>query len=180
MPAMTLARHTKARVYSLWATPWGPIGAAATAKGLCTVVLPHYQLDDLEALLAWNHPKAVRDDAAFSRLAELSRGYFGASQADFREIDVDLPGERTFSGKVLRACREIRFGQTMSYSGLAREIGREDAARAVATALSKNPTPLVIPCHRVTYANGKPGGFSADGGPALKQRMLDLEQRASG
>jgi methylated-DNA-[protein]-cysteine S-methyltransferase len=144
------------------------------------VVLPHYQLDDLEALLAWNHPKAVRDDAAFSKFAGLSKQYFEASPADFGGIDVDLPGEGTFSGKVLRACRDIPFGQTMSYSGLAKQIGREDAARAVATALSKNPTPLVIPCHRVTYASGKAGGFSADGGPVLKQRMLDLEQRASG
>ena len=50
-----------------------------------------------------------------------------------------------------------------------------DAARAVATAMSKNPTPLIVPCHRVTYANGEPGGFSAAGGPALKQRMLALE-----
>ncbi|HUU59984.1 MAG TPA: MGMT family protein [Phycisphaerae bacterium] len=38
--------------------------------------------------------------------------------------------------------------------------------------------PLIVPCHRVTYADGSPGGFSAPGGVELKQRMLRLESRA--
>ena len=63
---------------------------------------------------------------------------------------------------------------------LARKIGREDAARAVATAMSKNPIPLVVPCHRVIYASGLPGGFSAEGGEALKVRMLELERSSRG
>jgi methylated-DNA-[protein]-cysteine S-methyltransferase len=49
------------------------------------------------------------------------------------------------------------------------------AARAVGQALAKNPVALIIPCHRVLAAGGKPGGFSAHGGRATKARMLAIE-----
>ncbi len=166
--------------YDVWATAWGPMGAVAGPTGLVRVVLPHYQFDDLLALLAWEHKGAARDEKPFKRFIELSRNYFAGRGADFSEIACDMPAESSFSGKVLRACRKIPYGSTTSYSRLAMEIGSEDAARAVATALSKNKIPLVIPCHRVTYSDGRPGGFSAEGGPAMKQRMLDLEKRWSG
>jgi methylated-DNA-[protein]-cysteine S-methyltransferase len=174
-----MAKATKGKWYAAWATPWGPMGAVAGEKGLVRVELPHYALDDLRALLGWEHPNAVEDQAPFALLIERSRDYFGGKVADFSDVAVDLPGEGTFAGKVYRACRAIPTGRSMGYRDLSMEIGREDAARAVATALSKNPTPLVIPCHRVTYADGRPGGFSAAGGPDLKARMLDLERRAA-
>jgi methylated-DNA-[protein]-cysteine S-methyltransferase len=48
-------------------------------------------------------------------------------------------------------------------------------SRAVGQALGRNPWPIVVPCHRVLAANGKTGGFSADGGVDTKMRMLTLE-----
>jgi len=167
-------------VYCVWATAWGPIGAVAGGRGIRRVVLPHYQFDDLVKLLAWEHPGAVRDDGAFERFIQLTRDYFNAKRVDFAGIACDLPGESTFAGKVLRACRLIPYGQTRTYLSLAKTIAREDAARAVAAALGRNPVPLVIPCHRVTYSDGRPGGFSAEGGVDLKRRMLDMERRAGG
>jgi len=152
------------------------MGAVAGEAGIHRVVLPHYQPDELAALLAWRHPKAEKSDGPFEALIEQSRAYFNGQDVLFDDIPVELPPAGAFAGIVLRACREIGWGRTMSYSQVAMKIGREDAARAVATALSKNPTPLVIPCHRVTYADGRPGGFSAEGGPALKQRMLAMER----
>jgi len=169
--------RAKPAFYAVWATPWGPMGAAAGPRGLRRVELPHYQPNDLAELLAWEHPGAIRDEKPFELLIRLSRDYFNGRKADFDEIPCDLPGEATFSGKVLRACRAIPYARTMSYSALACRIGRDDAARAVAAAMGKNPIPLVIPCHRVTYADGRPGGFSAAGGVQLKQRMLALEAR---
>ena len=162
--------------YAVWATAWGPMGAVAGPAGLCRVVLPHYQLDQLADLLAWEHAGARRDETPFAMLIELSRQYFNGKAVDFGQVACDLPGEGTFSGKVLRACRAIAYGQTRSYHVLAELIGSAEAARAVATALSKNTIPLVIPCHRVTYAGGGAGGFSAEGGVELKKRMLALEQ----
>ena len=161
--------------YATWTTAWGPIGAVAGKNGLRRVVLPHYTMQDLRELLAWEHPGAQCDEGPFEDFIELSRAYFNAQQPDFSTLVCDLPPESKFSGKVLRACREIPYGQTMSYSQVALAIKAEDSARAVAGALSRNPIPLVVPCHRVTYADGTPGGFSAPGGVNLKAKMLALE-----
>jgi methylated-DNA-[protein]-cysteine S-methyltransferase len=165
--------------YAVWATAWGPMGAAAGPAGVSRIELPHYQPDDLEQLLAWQHPNARRDDEALAALIDLAQRYFNAEPVDFGDVTCDLPAAGSFTGKVLRACREIPPGETRGYGELAKAIGRPDAARAVATALGKNPLPLVIPCHRVTYADGRLGGFSAPGGEPLKRRLLELEQRVT-
>ncbi len=172
------AKKSKDQYYAVWPTAWGPIGAVWAAQGLSRLVLPHYPLDDLKQLLAWEHKGTVENEKPFQRLIELSRNYFNAQPTDFSEIECDLPAESSFSGLVYRACRKIEFGQTLSYSALGREIRREDSARAVATAMSKNRIPLVVPCHRVIYNDGRPGGFSAEGGEPLKLRMLALENPA--
>ena len=164
--------------FAVWTTAWGPMGAVAGRRGLRRVVLPHYESRDLVELLGWEHPGARQDRGPFERLMELAREYFnGSDVVDFKSIECDLPGLASFSGMVYRACREIPYGRTIIYSSLARMIGRDDAARAVATAMSKNPVPLVVPCHRVVRSDGGAGGFSAAGGESLKRRMLDLEGR---
>jgi methylated-DNA-[protein]-cysteine S-methyltransferase len=163
--------------YAVWPTAWGPVGGVAGESGLRRLVLPHYQADELADLLAWEHPAAVRDAGPFERVIELSRAYFNGQAVEFDDVACQLPGEGTFGGKVLRACRTLRYGQIASYSELARLIGQPEASRAVAAALGKNNIPLVIPCHRVTYAGGAPGGFSAPGGVEVKCRMLALEAR---
>ena len=172
-------RNSKATYYAIWATAWGPMGAVASPAGLSRVVLPHYQVDDLQQLLSWEHPGAVCDEGPFEQLIELSRGYFNAGRIDFGEIACGLPAAESFSGLVYCTCRQIPYGQTQSYSELARRIGRLDAARAVAGTMSRNPLPLVVPCHRVIYADGRLGGFSAAGGQQLKCRMLELEKQTS-
>lgn len=161
--------------YHVWPTAWGPVGAVAGPNGLKRFVLPHYQANQLAQLLAWEHSGAAKNAEPFAKLIELTREYFNGRTADFNSIECDLPSSKKFAGKILRACREIPPGQTMSYSALARKIECPDAARAVATTLSKNAIPLIIPCHRIIYADGRPGGFSAEGGPKLKQRLLNLE-----
>ncbi len=161
--------------YAVWPTSWGPMGAVAGPRGLTRVVLPHYPRKDLLALLAWEHPGAILDQGPLEPFVRASTDYFAARAADFSAVLVDLPAEDTFFGKVYRACQTVTLGRQISYRELAIEIGAPDAARAVATALGKNPTPLVVPCHRIIYSSGGLGGFSAEGGLALKQRMLTLE-----
>ncbi len=151
------------------------MGAVASEQGLARVVLPHYMADDLRALLAFEHTGAVESARAFERLAELSRDYFNGKCVSFEEIACDLPAGKS-STTVLTTCRSIPYGQTQSYRWVATTIGNPDGARAVATALGRNPIPLVIPCHRVTYSGGGVGGFSAPGGVDLKRRMLSLEK----
>ena len=163
--------------WAVWSTAWGLMGAVAEEGCLLRIVLPHYQLDQLKDLLAWEYPGARQDRQPFKRLIQLSREYFNGKSVDFGGLPCRLPKESSFAGKVLRLCRAIPYGRTRSYGMLGARIGRPAAARAVATVLGKNRLPLVIPCHRVIYADGRPGGFSAPGGPALKQKLLDLERR---
>lgn len=165
--------------YAVWATAWGPIGAVTGTTGLRRLVLPHYPSDQLAQVLTWEHPGAQRDERPLEMLIQLSRDYFNAKPVDFGQIVCELPSPSTLGGLVLRACRAIPHGQTRTYGSLAEQIGRPDSARAVAAALGRNPIPLVIPCHRVVYAGGRLGGFSAEGGAQLKQRMLDMERKAA-
>jgi len=93
---------------------------------------------------------------------------------------VSLNGSGSFAHKVLQACRKIAFGRTTTYGDLARQVGSPRAARAVGSVMAGNPIPLIIPCHRVLRTNGGLGGFSAPGGTAIKQKMLDHEQSMVG
>jgi len=81
-----------------------------------------------------------------------------------------------FYVKVWKACFKISAGKTLTYLQLAKNIGATKAARAVGTALSKNPFAPTIPCHRVIRTDGKIGGYSAAGGIKKKLKMLKYEK----
>jgi O-6-methylguanine DNA methyltransferase len=83
-----------------------------------------------------------------------------------------------FQQSVLRACARIPKGQARTYSELAKSIGNPRAARAVGSALAKNPLAPLIPCHRVIRADGKIGGYSAKGGMLAKRKLL-LKERTN-
>jgi methylated-DNA-[protein]-cysteine S-methyltransferase len=80
-----------------------------------------------------------------------------------------------FYRRVYEAARHIPAGATLSYGELAERLGDRNLARDVAEALSQNPWPIIVPCHRIMAAGGKPGGFSAPGGVATKLRLLTIE-----
>ena len=74
---------------------------------------------------------------------------------------------------VLRACNEIPFGETRSYSQMATADSSPRAFRAAGSALGANPIPVIVPCHRVLRAGGALGGYG--GGLDAKRRLLELE-----
>ncbi len=83
-----------------------------------------------------------------------------------------------FQQSVLRACAKIPKGQIRTYAQIAKAIGNPKAARAVGSALAKNPLAPLIPCHRVIRSDGTMGGYSAEGGIKTK-RMLLLKERTN-
>ncbi|PYN52891.1 MAG: hypothetical protein DMD92_21005 [Candidatus Rokuibacteriota bacterium] len=79
-----------------------------------------------------------------------------------------------FHRAVLTATARIPYGAVRSYAGIARELGRPSATRAVAQALRWNPLPIVVPCHRVIGLSGALTGYAGDK-LTLKQRLLSVE-----
>lgn len=95
---------------------------------------------------------------------------------DFADLPYDFSPVSAFDLRVLRATLAVKPGHTSTYGGIAAAIGEPPAAsRAVGTALGHNRWPLLIPCHRVTGADGKLTGFSGPGGVATKARLLAIE-----
>ena len=165
--------------YTIFKTKWGYFGLAAADNGLLRSCLPLASREKVKSQLLQNLPSPRYDKALFKTVQGQITAYFEGACVNFgRDIPIVLDGLGSFASRVLTACRDIRFGQTISYAGLAKKINRPAAYRAVGGALAKNPLPLIIPCHRVVCANGKIGGFSAMGGTKLKKRMLELEERA--
>ena len=60
------------------------------------------------------------------------------------------------------------------------ELGDKLLAQTVGQAMGKNPTPIVMPCHRVLAAGAKTGGFSAPGGVSTKFKVLQIERATFG
>lgn len=88
---------------------------------------------------------------------------------DLSVVDVGFP--RTVYDVLLG---EVPFGETVSYGELAEMAGRPGAARAVGNAMSRNPVPIVVPCHRVVAAGGRIGGYGPSG-VSTKRFLLALE-----
>jgi methylated-DNA-[protein]-cysteine S-methyltransferase len=168
----------KAIKYAIFQTEWGYFGLAAGGEGLFRTCLPLAGPEMVESRLLQNLQKSQYDKNLFRAAQEQIIAYFEGVIISFRDIPVVLDESSSFLRSVLNACRSIGFGRTISYSGLAKKVGRPDAARAVGCALAKNPLPLIIPCHRVIRSNGKIGGFSAAGGKNLKAKLLKQEQAA--
>ena len=91
-----------------------------------------------------------------------------------KKKETDLKGT-SFQLKVWGYLRKIPRGSTRTYSQVAKGIGKPLAVRAVANAISKNPYPVKIPCHRVIRSDGSLGGYSGKGGIKTKKMLLKKE-----
>lgn len=101
--------------------------------------------------------------------------YFIGKHTSFSQ-QVKFSSGTDFEKKVWYALKKIPFGETRTYKWVAEKIGSPSAVRAVGRALSKNPVPVVIPCHRVIESDGSLGGYSS--GTDKKRRLLDMEYYA--
>jgi O-6-methylguanine DNA methyltransferase len=114
-------------------------------------------------------------DAGHSPLADAITSYFEGSRVSFKNVQVALPGFSSFAHMVLERLCKVEWGTTVTYKDIATSIDNPGAARAIGLIMSKNPIPLIIPCHRVIRSDGGLGGFSGQGGVKMKQKMLELE-----
>jgi methylated-DNA-[protein]-cysteine S-methyltransferase len=154
------------------------------AQGLLSIDLPFMEeedifkekedslpgfLSELRILVSGPHPSG-------KALARELRDYLYGENSRFSDHPVIWGKKTIFRKKVLTALKDIPYGKTISYSELAKGIGRPDAARAIGQVLNSNPWPVLFPCHRVIGKNGQLKGFSS--GIAWKRILLRIEKSA--
>jgi methylated-DNA-[protein]-cysteine S-methyltransferase len=169
--------------YALFGTPIGPCGMVWSPAGIVGTQLPEASIEAASLRIERRFPGARnghRTPAAAAAMARIEAMLAGARD-DFADLPLDWADIGAFDRAVYRETRAIPAGETSTYGAIAARIGEAgrdyDAAlpRAVGQSLGRNPWPIVIPCHRVTAADGRMGGFSAPGGRKTKLKLLELE-----
>jgi AraC family transcriptional regulator of adaptative response/methylated-DNA-[protein]-cysteine methyltransferase len=159
--------------YAMAKSSLGLVLVAATDRGLCRVALGESR-HSLREALAKEFPRAALEESD-NELAAHTTAVLRRIDGEAPEVSVPLDVHATdFQRRVWEALRNIPYGETRSYSQIARSIGEPRAARAVGAACAKNPTAVVIPCHRAVREDGGLGGFAW--GLDKKRRLLDVER----
>ena len=162
--------------YITFNTDMGWVGILSSAKGPLRTTLPQPSVHEVRQLLGNSVSHATWSPHLFKDLMERLKVYFSGHRTTFPD-KLDLSRATHFQREVWEITRLIPYGETRSYAWVAEQIKKPRAMRAVGRALSKNPLPIIVPCHRVVASDGKLGGFS--GGVEMKRYLLSLEASAS-
>jgi methylated-DNA-[protein]-cysteine S-methyltransferase len=163
--------------FALFDTVIGRCAVAWSGRGLTGVLLP----DATEEIAARRFARRVPGIAAAPPPAEAAAAmariaaFLAGAADDFATLALDEEGVGAFELAVYRETCAIPAGKTSTYGAIATALGDVRESRRVGQALGRNPWPIVVPCHRVTGADGWMGGFSAPGGRSTKLKLLELE-----
>jgi methylated-DNA-[protein]-cysteine S-methyltransferase len=165
------------RQFTLFDTAIGVCGLVWTARGIAGVQLPQSSKAATRARLNRRFPGAVEEQpsADVRRAIDGVVALLAGEPRDLADVPIDDEGIPEFNRRVYAIVRTVPPGATITYGEIARRLGDPLLARDVGRAMGENPTPLVMPCHRVLAAGGKPGGFSAAGGVVTKLQLLTIE-----
>ncbi len=119
----------------------------------------------------WSQAEHCTGSSLLEAAAMQVKDYFAGRQLTF-DLPLSLRGT-PFQVNVWQKLQRVPFGTTCTYGDLAIQINHPKAARAVGGANRQNNLPVLLPCHRITAAGGKLGGFG--GRPRLKVRLLAHE-----
>jgi methylated-DNA-[protein]-cysteine S-methyltransferase len=159
----------KSRIGDLW--------LAATPRGVFYLNLGPVEVDALKSFYV--HLPGIVFLRGGKRVEHAAREVLLYLEGKLKRFSVklDLRGSTAFSRRVWKATCKIPYGQVRSYAWVAGRVGDPNKARAVGGALSRNPVPILIPCHRVIGTHGDLCGFA--GGLGLKSRLIALESGQS-
>ncbi|KPF94126.1 cysteine methyltransferase [Rhodopseudomonas sp. AAP120] len=163
--------------YAMFDTALGRCGIAWGDRGIVAVQLPQPSEVQTRARIVQRYgdvaeavpPPDVQH--AIDGIVALIAG----EPIDLTGVALDLDDVSDFQRGVYDIARSIPPGRTLSYGDIAKRLGGVELSREVGQALGRNPIPIIVPCHRVLAAGGKPGGFSANGGVATKLKLLAIE-----
>lgn len=169
------SRDDSCIVVSWLESPLGPIIAGATEAGVCLLEFADRRL--LEAQFSTLQKRfecaiVPGDNAHLAQLRDELSLYFSGTLKAFT-VPLVYPGT-PFQQKVWQALLAIPWGETRSYTALARDLGSPAGQRAVGQANGQNRIAILIPCHRLVNKSGQLAGYG--GGLWRKQHLLRLEQ----
>jgi methylated-DNA-[protein]-cysteine S-methyltransferase len=160
--------------YTTADSPFGTLLLAKTPQGLVRIGLPNEDPDELLADLAGRiSPRVLEAPGGLDEERRELEDYFAGRRHAF-ELPIDWQLSHGFLLRARQGIVAIPYGETRTYTDLARGAGNERAVRAAGSACSRNPIPLVVPCHRVLRSDGSLGGYA--GGLGMKEKLLDLER----
>ncbi len=164
--------------YAIFKTSLGWCGIIYGKYGLIKIYLPGMKKEKLKKNIHSYNKSIVEHTGRIQILVRHICSYFKGKNVRLN-LPVDMKTMTEFEKKVYKQAMKVPFGKVKSYKWLAEKAGVPNGARAVGNALSKNPVPLIIPCHRVIKSDGRLGGFSAPGGILIKRKMLSIEGHAN-
>jgi methylated-DNA-[protein]-cysteine S-methyltransferase len=167
-----------AQRFAIFETAIGPCGIVWNDYGIIGVQLPEATKGRTRSRLQKRFREARETSPSSEIAATIDQivALLNGEDADFSDTKLDIKGLPEFNRRVYKIASAIPRGAVMTYGEIAARLGEEpQAARDVGKALGENPIPLIIPCHRVLAANGKPGGYSGSGGVKTKLRLLTIE-----
>lgn len=157
--------------YSFAESPFGTIIVASTAKGICYMAFADEGYSIAFANLQRNFP-----NAAYTPILDLAQQnalfIFNQDWSKLHEIKLHLKGT-PFQLKVWETLLKIPMGGLSTYSGIAAQINKPNANRAVGSAVGDNPVAFLIPCHRVIKSTGETGQYHW--GSQRKSAMIGWE-----
>jgi methylated-DNA-[protein]-cysteine S-methyltransferase len=164
--------------FATFETALGFVAIAWAGRAVIGLRLPMREDTAARQAMQRRFPDAERASPSpeIARVIEAIKRYFAGAEIDFSDVEIDLGAQEPFFGRVYDRVRKLRWGETATYGAIARELSADPrAARDVGQAMSANPIPLIVPCHRVLAAGNRIGGFSAPGGSHAKAKMLEIE-----
>jgi len=157
-------------------TPLGPMLAIVQAEALVLLEFVDRRAleTELERLRGTLKSSIVPGEhPLLSRTKTQLEEYFAGRRKIF---DVPLKQEGTaFELSAWNALVGIPYGETRSYSDMAKVVGSPAAVRAIGRANGRNQIAIIVPCHRVIRADGSLCGYG--GGRWRKQWLLDHERK---
>lgn len=156
-------------------SPFGPLAVCATDVGVVRLVLPAEDRDAaMRSVSTRVSPRVLRAPRRVDPVRRQLSEYFDGRRRAF-DVPVDFRLSAGFRRQALAAVAAVPYGATATYRQIAEAAGNVRATRAAGSACATNPTPIVVPCHRVLRTDGGLGGYL--GGPEVKRALLDLENR---
>jgi methylated-DNA-[protein]-cysteine S-methyltransferase len=165
--------------FAVFDTAIGPCAIAWGARGIIGVQLPEGSEQKTRARIIRRFPEAseIPPTPEVQRAIDGIAALLDGKATDLSAIALDTNALPAFNRRVYEIARTIPPGAAISYGEIAARLKElPQVARDVGQALGQNPFPIIVPCHRVVAANGKPGGFSASGGVTTKLRLLTIER----